>query len=162
MAEEGYAAVSYRNVASAVGVSPASVQYYFPTLDEIFLAALRRRSAENLQRLQERLDGSDDPVRVIWEFSKREASGTVTAEFLALGNHRKTIAAEIAAITDEIRSVQLAALERLRKRTYKLTLGPEALVVLLNGMPKLLQLEESAGIHTGHDAVMGGIEDLIG
>ena len=161
MAEDGYAAVSYRKLAAAVGVSPASVQYYFPSLDEIFLAALRRRSGENLQRLRDRLDSSKDPVRAIWEFSRREATGAVTAEFLALGNHRKSIAAEIAAITNEVRAVQLAALQRLHRRSIRLTLDPEALAVLLNGVPKLLQLEESTGIDAGHDALVAAIEALI-
>jgi len=161
MAADGYATVTYRKLAAAVGVSAASVQYYFPTLDEIFLATLRRRSGENLQRLRERLETTDDPLRTIWEFSRGEAAGPVTAEFLALGNHRKTIAAEIAAVTDEVRSVQLEAMSQLRRKTFRLNLDPAALVVLLNGVPKLLQLEESTGIDAGHQDLIDAIERLI-
>jgi AcrR family transcriptional regulator len=161
MADDGYAAVTYRNLAAAVGVSPASVQYYFPSLDDIFLGALRRRGAENLQRLRERLDTTRDPLRTIWEFSRREATGAVTAEFLALGNHRKSIAAEIAAITNEVRAVQLEALQRLRRQRFRLDLDASALVVLLNGMPKLLQLEEGTGVDGGHDDLVAAIAAMI-
>lgn len=41
MLDEGYASVTYRALASAAGVTPSLVQYYFPTLDDIF----SRRSA---------------------------------------------------------------------------------------------------------------------
>jgi TetR/AcrR family transcriptional regulator, transcriptional repressor for nem operon len=158
MAKEGYAAVSYRAVAGQVGVSAALVQYYFPALDDIFLAALRRRAGENLERLRDALDTSDDPLRTVWEFSTSEGSAALTAEFLALGNHRKAVAAEIAAITNQVRALQLDA---LRRRTYRLDLQPEALVFLLSGVPKLLQLEERVGVDFGHDELVAAIERTL-
>jgi AcrR family transcriptional regulator len=158
MAKEGYAAVTYRAVASKLGVSAALVQYYFPALDDIFLAALRRRAGENAERLRQALDASDDVVRTIWEFSIGEGAAAVTAEFMALGNHRKAIAAEIAAITNEVRDVQLDALRRLPGRTYRLDLQPEAVVFLLNGVPKLLQLEERVGVDFGHHEFTTAVE----
>ncbi len=158
MADEGYAAVTYRAVAAAAGVSAPSVQYYFPAIDDIFLATLRRRREKNLERLTDALDGSDNVLRTIWEFSKREATGAVTAEFLALANHRKSIAAEIAAITNEVRDVQLAAVAALGRRRHTIELDPDALVLLLNGVPKLLQLEDGAGVRHGHSSVIAAIE----
>lgn len=161
MATKGYAAVTYRAVAADAGVSPSSVQYYFATIDDIFLATLRRRAGENLERLTQALAGSDDPIRTIWEYSNREATGVVTAEFLALANHRKSIAAEIASITTEVRDIQLAALRGLRRRTHRLSLDPDALVFLLNGLPKLLQLEEAAGIRQGHAPTVTAVEAML-
>lgn len=55
MLDEGYAAVTYRRVAAAAGVTAPLVQYYFPTLDDLFLALLRRRSDRNLQKLTDSL-----------------------------------------------------------------------------------------------------------
>jgi AcrR family transcriptional regulator len=161
MAREGYAAVSYRAVAGAVGVSAALVQYYFPALDDIFLAALRRRAGQNLERLREALDTSDDPLRTVWEFSTSEGSAALTAEFLALGNHRKAVAAEIAAITTQVREIQLDVLRRLRRGTYRVDLEPEALVFLLNGVPKQLQLEERVGVDFGHVQLVDAIERTL-
>jgi AcrR family transcriptional regulator len=161
MAKEGYAAVTYRAVASALGVSAALVQYYFPALDDIFLATIRRRAGQNLERLREALDTSDDTLRTVWEFSTSEGAAALTAEFMALGNHRKAIAAEIAAITSQVREIQLEALERLGHRTYRVDLDPEALVFLLNGVPKLLQLEERVGVDFGHDQLVNAIERTL-
>ena len=48
MVSDGYPSVTYRVVAAKAGVTPSLVQYYFPTLDDIFLAAIRRYSERNL------------------------------------------------------------------------------------------------------------------
>ena len=60
MLEEGYAAVSYRTVAAISGVTPWAVQYYFPTLDDLFLGALRGRTERNLEELAESLKAHPD------------------------------------------------------------------------------------------------------
>ena len=59
MLGEGYASVSYRALATAAGVTPSLVQYYFPTLDDIFLAAIRRYSERNLETLSKALDTAE-------------------------------------------------------------------------------------------------------
>ena len=51
MLTDGYAAVSSRSVAAAVGIQAPLVHYYFPTLDDLFIAAIGRRSQQNLERL---------------------------------------------------------------------------------------------------------------
>ena len=38
MLEDGYAAVSSRSVAARVGINAPLVHYYFPTLDDLFMA----------------------------------------------------------------------------------------------------------------------------
>ena len=48
MVKDGYAAVTYRAVAAKAGVTSGLVQYYFPALDDLFVAAIRRRSEQNL------------------------------------------------------------------------------------------------------------------
>ena len=112
MLETGYAAVTYRAVAAKAGVTPGLVQYYFPTLDDLFVAAIRRRSEQNLERLADALrTHADQPLRVLWEYSRDESTSALTTEFLALGNHRKSIGSEIAEVTEEVRRLQLDALE---------------------------------------------------
>ncbi|WP_211285819.1 TetR/AcrR family transcriptional regulator, partial [Mycobacterium timonense] len=55
MLEEGYASVTYRALAAKAGVTPSLVQYYFPSLDDIFVAAIRRYSERNMEWLTEEL-----------------------------------------------------------------------------------------------------------
>ena len=50
MIEEGYAAVSSRRVAGIAGVTGGLVHYYFPTLDDLFVAVFRRRAEQQLER----------------------------------------------------------------------------------------------------------------
>ena len=148
MATEGYASVSYRAVAAGVGVTAGLVQYYFPTLDELFEAAVRRRADENLERLVAALAARpDEPLHVLWEASQDEASSVLMTEFLALGNHRKTIRAVIAEVSERARQVQLAALKAAGTGRAR-RIPPEDLAFLVNGIPKIEALEVGAGLAT--------------
>ena len=111
MLEEGYASVSYRALAAKAGVTASLVQYYFPSLDDIFLAAIHRYSQRNLEHLSTTLQKrADDPLHAMWEYSWDEATGALITEFMALGNHRKTIRSEIADVTERMRKLQIEVL----------------------------------------------------
>lgn len=164
MIREGYPSVTYRVLAAEAGVTPSLVQYYFPTLDAIFVSALQRRTAENVQRLRDALAKRPDEIlHVMWEFSLKEATGALVTEFMALGNHRKTVGVEIARVTEEIRQVQLEALRAhegaSQAAEQPLTAG--ALVALISGVPKMLSLERGIGITTAHDEVVTAFETYI-
>jgi TetR/AcrR family transcriptional regulator, transcriptional repressor for nem operon len=160
MLDEGYAAVTYRRVAAAAGVTAPLVQYYFPTLDDLFLALLRRRSDRNLQKLKDSLETHPDaPLRVIWEYSADETSSALLIEFMALGNHRKTIRAEIAETSERSRKVQLDALAATRKSRAGSNgdIPDAALLFLMAGIPKVMLMESDLGVSTGHTETL----DLI-
>jgi AcrR family transcriptional regulator len=163
MRDQGYAAVTYRAVAAKAEVTPGLVQYYFPTLDDIFVAAIRRRSEQNVGRLAEALRESDQPLRVLWKYSRDESTAALTTEFLALGNHRKSIQAVIAEVTEEVRRIQLDTLRDLTagKGIAIGELSPDALLFLLTGVPKLVRLERSVGVTTGHDEVIRVFERFL-
>ena len=162
--EEGYASVTYRGLAAKAQVTPALVQYYFPTLDEIFVATIRRNVDGHVARLVATLqERSHEPLRVIWEFSKEEVTGALTMEFIALGNHRKSIRAEIAEIAERVRQVQLDA---IRSTTASLRhsngeFSPPVLMFLLTGIPKLLTIETNLGVSTSHAEVIEAFERFL-
>jgi AcrR family transcriptional regulator len=164
MLEEGYASVSYRALASKAGVTPSLVQYYFPNLDDIFVAAIRRYSERNLGLLAEALERrSDDPLRAVWEYSWDEATGALITEFMALGNHRKSIRNEIAAVTESVRKVQLEALVRKFGKDARPIgdLSLPALQLLMSGLPKFLNLEKGIGVKSAHAEVTEAFERYI-
>jgi AcrR family transcriptional regulator len=164
MLEEGYAGVSYRALAAKAGVTPSLVQYYFPTLDEIFLAAIRRYSERNLRHVTAALEERpDDPLRAVWEYSWDEATGALITEFMALGNHRKSIRNEIAAVTESMRKVQLDALvAKFGKNARPIwDLSLPALQLLMSGLPKFLNLEEGVGVRSAHAEVTEAFERYI-
>ncbi|OBK64270.1 TetR family transcriptional regulator [Mycobacterium colombiense] len=165
MLEEGYAAVSFRAVAARAGVTPSLVQYYFETLDGIFVAAIRRYSDRNVAHLSDALrEHSAEPLRVLWKYSWGEAESALTTEFMALGNHRKSIRTEIADVTERVRKLELEALATrfggaAPLPEFSVSLG--ALLLLITGLPKLLKLESGVGIKTAHHEVVATVEQYL-
>jgi AcrR family transcriptional regulator len=164
MLEEGYASVTYRALASAAGVTPSLVQYYFPTLDDVFLSAIRRYSERSKQLLDKVLESRpEDPLRALWEFSWIEASGALMTEFMALGNHRKSIQSEIAAETERSRKRQLEALVAKYGKSTRPGghFSLPALQLLISGLPKFLNMEEGIGVKTAHKEVTKAFEQYL-
>jgi len=164
MLDEGYASISYRALAAKAEISPSLVQYYFPSLDDIFIASIRRYSERNLAFLTEALQRrADDPLRAVWEYSWDEATSALMTEFMALGNHRKSIRAEIATVTESVRKVQLNALiAKFGKAARPIgDLSLPALQLLMSGLPKLLNLEEGIGVKSAHSEVTQAFERYL-
>jgi AcrR family transcriptional regulator len=162
MLEEGYAAVTSRKVAARAGLKPQLVHYYFRTMDDLFLALLRRGAEQNLER-QARALRSPQPLRALWELSTDPAGATLTQEFSALANHRKTIRAEYAALADQFRRQQEEMLRPVL-RDYGIDpkrLPPEALMLMLTGISRILVLEEQLGVERGHDVTRRLVEELL-
>lgn len=164
MLEDGYASVSYRALAAKAGVTASLVQYYFPSLDEIFLAAIRRYSERNLGLLRSALEKrTQDPLHAMWEYSWDEATGALITEFMALGNHRKSIRSEIAEVTERMRKLQVDVLSQAfgAKARFDGDLSLGALVLLITGIPKFLNLEEGVGVKTAHQEVVRAVERYL-
>jgi len=164
MVEEGYASVTYRVLAAKAGVTPSLVQYYFPSVDDIFIAAIRRYAERNLALLTDALAARvDDPLSAVWEYSWDEATGVLMTEFMALGNHRKTIRAEIATVTEKVRKLQLDALRTKYGKDGRPfgDLSLPAVQLLMSGLPKLINLEEGIGVKSAHKEVVDMFESYL-
>jgi TetR/AcrR family transcriptional regulator len=162
MLAEGYAAVSSRRVAKEAGVTPPLVHYYFRTLDDLFVAVLRRRAEQQLAR-QARLLASDEPLRALWRFNTDRRSARFLAEFMALANHRKSIRTEIAAYAERFRAIELEAIESAAAEG-RIDLGglsPAGVLVLLSASSRGIVNEEAIGMSTGHAEVHLLVEELL-
>ncbi|MBL7491718.1 TetR/AcrR family transcriptional regulator [Frankia sp. AgB1.9] len=154
MLAEGYAAVTYRVVAAQAGMTPSLVQYYFPTLDELFLALVRRRSEQTVGALVRALE-TDQPLRAIWEFANNRTAAALIAELMALANHRKAIRSEIAAVGEQVRELTLAAMARSGNdyTSPLVPVSPEILVFLLTSSPRMMRMEQAVGMSGSHTEV---------
>ncbi|MDH6247746.1 TetR/AcrR family transcriptional regulator [Mycobacterium sp. OTB74] len=161
MLVEGYAAATSRRVAEKVGVQRAVVYYYFPTMDELYLAVLKRGTQASLDTQRKAL-ASDKPLHALWDITSDPRGVQLVMEFMALGNHRKEIQAELAAGAERFREAQVAALTFiLREHQGNGQLPPEVVSVLIAAVGRLLVLETGLGITTGHDKTIELVSEYL-
>ncbi|MQY21732.1 TetR/AcrR family transcriptional regulator [Nocardia macrotermitis] len=162
MLEEGYAAVSTRRVAARAQANPALVYYYFGTMDTLFIELFRRGAERSYQRQSEALT-SPQPLWALWEAIHDRSHTSLTMEFVALANHRKTIRAEIAKSSKRFRALQLEEVARVLDGYgyHSETYTPAALVLLMSSVSRFLRMEEAFGVDAGHDDVTALLEKLL-
>ena len=90
MREQGYAALSARSVAARAGLKYQIVFYYFETMDDLLLAAYRRRTETVLQRSEQALT-SERPLHAFWQVSSDPFDAALTLEYMAMSNHNQLI-----------------------------------------------------------------------
>ena len=145
MLEEGYAAATSRRVAAKAGVKPALVHYYFPTMDELYLAVFRRGATVYLERQREAL-ASDRPLHAFWDTLIEPKDTRLLLEFMGLANHRKEIKAEIVAWSERWREQQITALNFIvREHDIDTDDFPPAAI------GRTLILEQGLGTAGGHE-----------
>ena len=98
--------------------------------------------------------------RVVPELSTKRI---LTTEFLALGNHRKSIRSEIALVSEQVRAVQLEALTNRPPPDGASCAGltPGGLLFLITGVPKLVRLEEGVGMTAAHRDALDLVEQYL-
>jgi AcrR family transcriptional regulator len=150
--EEGYAAVTSRRVAARAGLKPQLVHYYFRTMDDLYLAVFRRGADANLAAFEQAI-AADGSLRNLWKLNADASAAAFTIEFVALGNHRKEIRAEIARYAERFRAAQMDALTTALAELGipKSELPPAVALLLMTGLSQVLSLEAALGVSAGHD-----------
>jgi AcrR family transcriptional regulator len=162
MVEEGYAAATSRRVAAKAGVKPALVHYYFPTMDELYMAVFRRGAAVYLERQQNAL-ASDRPLHAFWETLTAPKDTRLLLEFMGLANHRKEIKTEIAAWSERWREQQITALNFI-VREHGIDADefpPAAIAVIIAAIGRTLILEQGLGTKGGHDEALALVNRFL-
>jgi AcrR family transcriptional regulator len=162
MVDEGYAAATSRRVAAQAGVKPALVHYYFPTMDELYLAVFRVGATVYLQRQQQAL-ASDRPLHAFWETLTAPKDTRLLLEFMGLANHRKEIQAEIAAWSERWRAQQITALAAIAGQHDIDTdaYPPAALAVVIAAIGRTLILEQGLGTAGGHAEAVALVHRML-
>jgi AcrR family transcriptional regulator len=147
--ERGYAAVSSRSVAGRMGMHAPHVHYYFPTIDDLFVAVLRRRASQNVERMTAALD-ADEPLRAWWDLASDRRGTALFVELLAAANHRPALQAEIATMARDVRALQA---ERLATLIGAYGLDPDRfppvlIAAAMQGLAFAVVTDEAAGYDT--------------
>jgi AcrR family transcriptional regulator len=162
MVEHGYAAVTTRRVAATAGANSGLINYYFGTLENLFVDLFRRRSERSLNRLGQVLD-DPQPLWALWEQIYDPSSNAIVMEFIALANHRKALKEEIASYSRQHRRLQIERLTTvLGGYGVDLERWPVAsLLVVMAGTARFLLIEESFNVDIGHPEAKALIEREI-
>lgn len=161
MLQEGYAAATSRRVAAQAGVKPALVHYYFPSMDDLYLAVLRSGGQNNLERQRQALTGSK-ALHSLWDLNSTRES-QLWMEFMALANHRKAIRSEIAAHAERFRDSEAAAVT-MALRIHGVDVGdfpPVVMSMIVTSLARILMLERNLGITRGHAQAVAFIESYL-
>jgi AcrR family transcriptional regulator len=160
--EEGYAAVTSRRVAEKAALKPQLVHYYFRTMDDLFLAAFRRRAEQGLE-VQAQVLQARQPLWALWRFSTDPAATAITMEFIALANHRKALKAEIAYYAERFREEQRTALTTILDRydAAPVKIPPLVWSVLMTSVSRVLVIEQALDMSAGHRETIEIVESYL-
>jgi AcrR family transcriptional regulator len=159
--DEGYAAATSRRVAAKAGVKPALVHYYFPSMDDLFVAVLRDKAETNLQR-QRQAVAESEPLHALWQLSGAQDAQLFT-EFLAMANHRKAIRSEIISYAMRFRDIEEGAMTlALKARGVDLeSFPPVVMSMIMGSLARMVLHEQGLGITRGHDQARAFIEQCL-
>jgi AcrR family transcriptional regulator len=150
MLDEGYAAATSRRVAAKAGVKAALVHYYFPSMDDLFVAVLRDKAEVNLARQREAI-AEARPLHALWQLNSAHDAQLFT-EFLAMANHRKAIRSEIVSYAMRFRDLEEGVVTlALKARGVDLELFPPVVMtMIMGGLARMVLHEQNLGITRGH------------
>jgi AcrR family transcriptional regulator len=162
MLNDGYAAVTFRSVAAAADVAPGLVQYYFPSVDELFTAVLRQ-STDRLVAELGAAARSDHPLRAVWAYADDRRGSRLLMEFLAVANHHHEVGTVLGEGGARVRRALLDAVaDRWRSDGRDHHGVPAAAAVfLLAWIPRMIFLEETLGTLTGHEETRALVERFL-
>jgi AcrR family transcriptional regulator len=150
MRDEGYPAVTARNLADKVGLTRQIVHYYFSSMDELFIAMIRQSGEKARVQLHEAL-ASEDPLRALWNLNRDPSQSILSMEMNALANRRPAVRAEVAKVAEEFRDIQVRGLtDLLEGRGVTAVMPPDVSILLLTSLAQVLTVEEAIDVTRGH------------
>ena len=159
MVRDGYAAVTSRRVEAEAGLK---LHYHYGTLDDLFIAVVRRRGESNVARLADAL-AAPDPLRAWWRLASDRRGNTLLVELTAAANHRPALQAEVAGFAREVRRMQIEALDSiLADYGIDRDLFPPALVAAaFQGLAFVMAHDQVAGFDTAQDEATAAVARLL-
>jgi len=159
MCTDGYGAITARSIAEQAGLKHQLVYYYYKDIDELLLAAFKRRMDRGIERLKEDAR-SDRPVRAIFEDFYNSIDAWLDFEYMALANHHDGVRQEIVRFQTEARAIQVGIIERAyaQKQFDSALIPPAALAFLITHVTMALVREKGTGFTDGHAEIRATVD----
>ncbi len=159
--EQGYPSVTARNLANKISLKRQIVHYYFRSMDDLFIAVIRRGADKVRPRLEAAMT-SGEPLRALWEVNSDRDQATLSLELNALASRRPAVRAEVKRFAEEFRDLQTRVLvQHLEKRGISPELQPIVATVLLMSLSQVLTLESAIDISGGHAQTHQFVDDCL-
>ena len=158
MLRDGYAAVTSRRLETETGLK---VHYHFGSIDDLFIAAVRRRGEVNLALMAEALS-SAEPLRAWWRLASDRRGSRLLVEITAAANHRPALQVEVAAFARETRRLQIEALDHLLDE-YGIdrdAYPPSLVAPTIQGLAFAMAYDQAAGFDTAQDEASLAMDQL--
>lgn len=158
----GYGAITSRSIAEEAGIKHQLVYYYFQDIDDLLLAAFKRRMAQAIIRLKENAI-AEKPLRAIWENLTGAISATLEFEYMALANHHDGVRQEIVRFLTEARAIQSAIVKRVyrEKGIERPAISPGALAFLVTYCSMSLVRDKGIGCTVAHEEIEALVESFL-
>jgi AcrR family transcriptional regulator len=167
LVEQGYGAVTTRNLAERAGVNHGLVHYYFGSMEEVMVQVLERFTARLIER-QRTMYASDrtfvEKWRAAWAFQQEDlASGysKIWLELQAMAWNRPELRARVQQVNEEWRQVLTEAFAPALREYGFGALSLDATVSLVMTMAQGYALEKLSGIDEGHAALLSEIDSWM-
>lgn len=158
--EEGFMAISARQVASKAGLKNQLLYYYFRTMDDLIVAVLRRVNERRMERFHQAL-AAPEPLRALWEMNCDPSGAALAAEFTSIAQHREAIRAEIVSSAQHFRGLQIEAVSRLMG-AHDAAGSPAAGIIMLAGaLGRAIVTEQALGFSDGHAEALAMVDRAI-
>jgi AcrR family transcriptional regulator len=162
MRKDGYSAVTSRAVARQAGLKPQLVHYYFRTMEDLFLALVRRYTDKRIKRQAQAL-ASQTPLRAAWAFSHDDPDTPLAVECLALARRYKSIRAELSRAGELIREMQGHLYSRVfvEHHLEPYFKSPDVLAVIIDAVGRALRFEADVGFTRAHAETLDVVHDWL-
>jgi len=157
--DQGYAALTSRNVAEQTGVKQRLVYYYFRTMDDLIRDTFKRLSIRELARLKEAAS-SERPLHEIWRVCINTSDARLISEFMALSYRDDGIRNEVITFIEESRKIQTTALKKTFAKADS-TYSPSVIAIIATSLALALNREAALGVKSGHAAANKAIKDFF-
>ncbi len=159
MLSDGYAAVTSRRLEAETGLK---VHYHFGSIDDLFIAMVRRRGEGNIARLADAL-ASPEPLRAWWRLASDRRGSRLLVEITTAANHRPALRVEVASFAREARRMQIGALDEILGDygIDRVDFPPALLAAAMQGLAFAMAYDQVAGFDTAQEEASAAMDRLL-
>lgn len=159
---EGQTAVSCRRLAIKTGLSHQIVHYYFRSMEELFLAVIKRACENRIDYFLRSMD-DEQPLWTQWEQFNEQGGVQLEMEYMVLANRYPAVREELSSYRQKFRNIQIECLRNLFLR-YQLDdprYSPQVIAVFMSSVSRTMALEISLGATVAHTETRDFIQNFL-